>query len=252
MRATPKVYALAAALTMTVLAAGCSEPPTEAAAPASAPAASTPTPTVASSTPTTASTPTDSPPSPSPSVTKRTASDLRKALLGLKDVPAGFDVDRGDDGGGKASSNRSSCAPLVKLLNAAKVQGSQTEVQVSFSGGQEGPFVNESLDAMGDAATARSFVAGFRTAVKKCRTLSLTIDGVGTSPLTVREISFADIGDTSFAARFSATRGALEAHSKDSSSSKQARKLETSWSAPPSSGLTPQTPKLPPKTQSTR
>lgn len=204
----------AAALALTVLGAGCSggspagpassstSPPTASSTTAAASASSTPSPSATSSTP----------PSTSPSITakKRTAAELRRALLGLKDVPAGFEREAGSgDAGEKASSKRSACAALVRLLNASKVPGSRAEAHVSFSGGQQGPYVDESLDALGTATAAKAFVAEFRSAVKKCRSLSVTIDGVGTSTLTVREISFADVGSTSFAARFSASNGAL-------------------------------------------
>ncbi len=128
-------------------------------------------------------------------------------------MPAGFEVESaagGENDGGKASSSRTECSALVRLLNATKVPGSRADAQVSFSGGQDGPFVDESLDALGTAQAARSFVADSRAAVKNCRSLSLTIDGVGTSTLQVREISFASAGDSRFAARFSATKRALE------------------------------------------
>lgn len=227
----------AAALTLTVLAAGCGG------GPAGAPGTSTaPSSSVAMSPPVTASpaAPLPSPsapasqsasapasqsasasasasasgsaaPAPTPPATKkRTVAELRKALLGLKDVPAGFEVESGSTGGGgKASSGKSECAPLVRLLNASQVPGSRAAAQVSFSGGQAGPFVDESLDALGTAKTAGDFVGSYRSAVRKCRTISLRIDGAGTSPLEVREISFADVGDTSFAARFRASRGDL-------------------------------------------
>lgn len=114
------------------------------------------------------------------------------------------------DGGGTASSTRPACRALVRLLNESKVAGSQSDVQVSFSGGQDGPFVDESLDAFASPKNAAGYLADYRSAVKGCRTVSLSIDGVGTSALTVREISFAKVGDASFAARFSASSGALE------------------------------------------
>jgi len=150
-------------------------------------------------------------PAPSGRTTKRTASELRKALLSLKDVPPGFELepDPGGDEAVQASSSRSGCQALVRLLNAATVPGSKAEAQVSFSGGQEGPFVEETLAALGSTTTAQAFVTGFRSAVQTCRTVSLTVDGLGTSPLSVREISFADLGDASFAVRFRASKGAL-------------------------------------------
>lgn len=237
--------AVAMGLVLTVLVAGCNagsaDGPVTSSAPASPSAASTPVPSPRTATPSRS-------PSPSPSApTQKTTAGLRTALLGLKDVPAGFEVESESNGdfGGKASSSRSECAALVRLLNARKVPGSRADAQISFSGGQEGPFVDESLDAMGTAQKARAFVTDFRTSVKKCRTVSLTISGVGRSPIQIREISFADVGDTSFAARFSATR----AHSRGWSSSRPERSLERFWSERPSSDSTRQTPRPPPRTR---
>jgi hypothetical protein len=136
---------------------------------------------------------------------------LQKALLTLKDVPAGFQVEPDDNSGDeKATTKRGECKALVKLLNAGTLPASKADAHTGFSGGPDGPFLEEPIDAMGDAAGARAFVTGYRSAVKKCRTVSLTISGAGTSTLAVSEISFADIGDTSFAARFRATSGPLE------------------------------------------
>lgn len=207
----------ALALALTPVAAGCNASSGDAPAssapsiPAASPSSAVPTATASRSP---SATPSPSARrSPSATTTNRTAAELRKALLGLKDVPAGFEVESaagGENDGGKASSSRTECSALVRLLNATKVPGSRADAQVSFSGGQDGPFVDESLDALGTAQAARSFVADSRAAVKNCRSLSLTIDGVGTSTLQVREISFASAGDSRFAARFSATKRALE------------------------------------------
>jgi hypothetical protein len=216
MRPHPSAATLVSALTLTVLASGCSAPTTEAADPVVTPtmtatssSAATPAPSATAARPSTAAPTKPAPSTPAP--VKRTEADLRKALLGLKDMPAGFAVEADDDGGDeKATTRRNECKALAKLLNADTLPGSRADAGTAFSGGPDGPFLQESIDAMGDAAAARTFVTGYRTAVKKCRTLSLTIGGAGTSTLAVREISFADIGDTSFAASFRATSGPLE------------------------------------------
>lgn len=142
---------------------------------------------------------------------------LRKALLGLDDLPPGFESVHGDSGesgesgeSGKASSPRAQCAPLVKLLNAAATPGSVASAGVSFTGGPDGPDLDESLDAVKQAATAVSNVAGYRTAVAACESVTYSIPGAGSSTLHARRISFDPIGDASFAARFSATSGALD------------------------------------------
>lgn len=132
-------------------------------------------------------------------------------MLGLDDLPPGFESLRGHGGeGGKASSPRAQCAALVKLINADSTPGSVVSTGVSFSGGEDGPDIDESLDAMKHAAAADTYVAAYRKAVAGCESVTYSIPKVGSSTLHARRISFAKAGDKSFAARFSATSGALD------------------------------------------
>lgn len=150
-------------------------------------------------------------PSPSASAVTRTSAELRGALLTLKDLPAGFEVEKGGGGDGtRVSSSTKDCAPLVRLMNSERLTGSRAQAEVSFSGGQEGPFIDESLDALGTEQAARAFVGKYRSAVKACRTVRVSFPGVGSSSFAVREISFGRIGDDTFAARFRAKGGPLE------------------------------------------
>lgn len=166
------------------------------------------TPSSPSSQPTTTPTPLVSPP---PTAVKRTSAQLSKALLALKDLPAGFEVDKGGgDDGTTISSSKKTCAPLVRLMNSTKVAGSKAQANRSFSGGQDGPFVDETLDAMGTGSAARAFVENYRAAVNDCRSVRVSVPGVGSSDVAVRKISFAKIGDDTFAARFRAKGGPLE------------------------------------------
>lgn len=107
------------------------------------------------------------------------------------------------------SSGKKACAPLVRLMNSAKPEGSRAEAGVSFSGGQEGPFIDETLDAMGNAQAARAFVEQYRRAVTACSSVRVSVPGLGSSNVAVREVSFGKIGDRSFAARFRAEGGPL-------------------------------------------
>lgn len=158
---------------------------------------------------------------PSPSATTKkpkvppaerpvTAAQLRKALLDIHDVPASFELVKGqDDDGDHASSKKSGCADLVRLLNAAKLPGSLASAGVGFDGGQDGAFVGEDLDALASSTAAQNFVAGYRRSVKSCQAVRYRVPGVGSSTLDVRPISFTEIGDASFVARFRASRGPL-------------------------------------------
>lgn len=153
-------------------------------------------------------------PSPTPSASstrKRTRAELKGALLTLKDLPGGFEIEQGGgDDGTRVSSSKKDCAPLVRLMNSQTLAGSRAQAEVSFSGGQEGPFIDESLDAMGTAQAARAFIGKYRSAVKACGSISVSFPGVGASSFAVREISFSDLGDDTFAARFRAKGGPLE------------------------------------------
>lgn len=175
-------------------------------------------PTSPSPTATTTSTPSSSPsstpsrtPSPEPAPQQRTAAQLRKALLGLKDIPSGFerDADTAEEESSVTSSDKA-CASLVRLLNAEALPGSVADAEVSFSGGQEGPFVLESLDAFGSAAAAEDIVRTFRAGVKDCNEVTDVTPGEGKSAFDVRRISFPKLGDDSVAARFRGRTGPLE------------------------------------------
>jgi hypothetical protein len=200
----------AAATVLIGLSMGCSSTPTARVSP-----------TQASTTPSAIATTLDAPsatatasPSPRSSASLRpvvrTKGELRKALFVLDDLPPGFESAPGDGEAGKASSPRPTCAPLVKLLNAGSTPGALVSTDVSFSGGEDGPDIQESLDAFGRASAANAYVDRFRTAVGNCASVTYSIPGSGTSTLHARRISFTAAGDDSFAARFSATSGALD------------------------------------------
>lgn len=95
------------------------------------------------------------------------------------------------------------------MMNANKIAGSKSEVDRSFSGGSDGPFVDETLDSVGTKQAASHFIDGFSSAVKSCRTLKVTVPGAGSSSVEVRQISIGKIGDATFSARLRAAVGAL-------------------------------------------
>lgn len=142
---------------------------------------------------------------------QRTSAQLKNALLVLKDLPAGFEVEKsGEDDGTKLSSSKTACAPLVRLMNAATLPGSRVQATASFSGGQEGPFIDETLDGMGTAQAARAFIQKYRASAKACSSVRASVPGVGSSNVAVREVSFSRMGGETFAARFRAEGGPLD------------------------------------------
>lgn len=140
---------------MALLVSGCGGGPQTAPTPAATPptsAAATsdvsaPTSSASPAAPSTSTTPKP----PTPTGTARTSAQLRKALLSLKDVPPGFerDTSSASEDDGKLTSKRKECAPLVRLMNADKLPGSVADASVSYSGGQEGPFLDESWTRSG-------------------------------------------------------------------------------------------------------
>jgi hypothetical protein len=164
----------------------------------------TPTPTTSSTTPTVAPT---TPAAPKP----RTKAELTKALLAIEDLPTGLAIDNsGDEGDGGMSSKDSRCADVVKLFNADTAPGSTATVKRSFTGGQNGPFIEEDLDAMPSAPAATALVNRARAAVRSCKQVTLKITGVGSSPAQISEVAAPKVGSARFGVRFSATSGPLE------------------------------------------
>ncbi|MEI8408230.1 MULTISPECIES: hypothetical protein [unclassified Kribbella] len=193
---------LAVGLTLTAVACGGDSKPESASTPSATP---TPTPTATSSTPSVVPT---TPAAPAP----RTKAALTKALLALEDLPAGFAVepDTGGDDGGELSSTNSNCKKLLQLFNADVSPGAKVTVERGFSGGQNGPFVGERLEAMPSAKATTALLAATRAAVKSCTKAKLTIDGVGTSAVSITEVAAPKAGTSPIAVRVAAQSGALE------------------------------------------
>ena len=168
--------------------------------------------------PSPSSTTSASAPTPTPSTTPtrsapRTGAEIKSALLGLKDLPSGFEADPSAESGNDdpaSSSKDPKCAPLVKLTNAKTAPGSKASAKIAFSGGQDGPAVEESIDALGSAGDVKALQASFRSAVAACPVLTLTIPGVGSAKLKVAEVSAPADGEDTFAVRMTATGGPLD------------------------------------------
>lgn len=198
-----------AAVVMLALVACSPGTTTGTSSPSSTPS-STPTPTVTTPAVTT---PTAVPPSMTATTTARTAASLTKALLALADLPAGFSLEKDDSSDGPdvaVSSKDSRCAKLVAYSNADNPPGSKASADQSYSGGAQGPFIDESIDAMGSPAAVRALQKSFKQAIAACRTMTLKVPGEGSSPITVRPVSAPDAGTDPVAVRFTATSGPLE------------------------------------------
>ncbi|WP_410788467.1 hypothetical protein [Kribbella sp. C-35] len=183
---------LVAVLTLSLAACGGEEDK-----PAAGPPATTPTPTPSA----TAST-------PAAPVT-RTTTELTKALLELGDLPTGFaeDKDEADEDAKPFSSSSSRCKTLVKYLNATKAPGSKASVARTFTGGQEGPYIDYGLDAMGTADEVTDLRDAYAKAVDSCAKVTLKTDGAGSTSMKVEKITAPEYGSKPFAFRLTGTSG---------------------------------------------
>lgn len=185
--------ALTTALTLSLTACGGDDKKS------ATPPATTPTPRVSPSAPTK---------TPSGPVLRTTA-ELTKALLMLSDLPAGFTQakDEADDGSKPFSSSSSRCKTLVKYLNASKAPGSKASVTRSFAGGQEGPYIDFGLDAMGTVGKVADLQEEFADAVESCSKVTLRVEGEGSTSMKVEKIDAPQYGTGPFAFRLTGTSG---------------------------------------------
>lgn len=201
---TPSRHSAFAAVALTAVAAlaACSG--------TSTPKAST-TSTSAKTTPATPSTTPSTTTSSAAVAAPRTAAELKKALMELSDLPSGFAVepDSSNSGNPQVTSKNSKCAPFVHLSNLTAAPGSKASAHISFSAGQSGPFIDESLDALGGDAAVSALQATLKSAVSACNQVTLTVPGAGTSTVTVRTVNPPKYGTDPLAVRLTASGGPL-------------------------------------------
>ncbi|MEV4261306.1 hypothetical protein [Kribbella sp. NPDC049584] len=163
-------------------------------------------------TPVSSPAPSSTPSAPEPPSTvpvTRTADELTKALLELNDLPSGFsqEKDEADDGSKPFSSPSSRCKTLVKYLNATKAPGSKASVTRTFTGGQEGPYIDYGLDSMGTAADVDDLRDSYAKAVDSCTKVTLKTEGSGNTSMKVEKITAPSYGTKPFAFQLTGTSG---------------------------------------------
>lgn len=169
-----------------------------------------------SSTPSVTATPTESTPTDQPTETgpvKRTKAELTKALLDLADLPSGFSAEKDDPsdaGSTPFSSPTSKCKTLVKYLNADEAPNAKVSVSRSFSGGQEGPYIDFSLDSMSTSKAVGKLQTSYQEAVASCKKVTMRMDGSGSTQMEVVEITAPKFGDDPFAFKLTGVSGPKE------------------------------------------
>ncbi|MFD7158874.1 hypothetical protein ACFV9C_30040 [Kribbella sp. NPDC059898] len=157
--------------------------------------------------PSSSTTPSAAPSTPAGPVT-RTPAELTQALLQLADLPSGFALDKDEDDGTKPfSAPTSRCKPLVKYLNASKAPGSKATATRTFTGGQEGPYIDYGLDSMGTAAEVDDLRAAYAKAVDDCSKVTLKTAGSGNTSMKVEAITAPAYGTKPFAFQLTGTSG---------------------------------------------
>lgn len=156
--------------------------------------------------------PVASAPAPSPTPPERTAAALKEALLAVEDLPAGYEVQPGAEEGGAtpvARSDDPKCAAFVRLINAENLPGSTASALVAFAGGPEGPFAEEWIEAMGDAAAVSDMQAQLQASVDDCDEVRVSLPGSGAADMELTTVEAPAVGDNPIAYRMRATGGAL-------------------------------------------
>lgn len=140
------------------------------------------------------------------------AAALKSALIVLEDLPSGWQIepDGGGDGAASVTSTDAGCPAYVAFANATKAPDSRADAAVSFSGGQDGPFVSEGIDTLASADAVAALQKDLASAVSTCRTVTLTIPGQGSSPMTLTKVSAPQVGGHPLATRLTARGGDLD------------------------------------------
>lgn len=151
-------------------------------------------------------------PGPSSTIPQRTEATLRQALLALEDLPEGYEVQPEAEGGGATPVARSEdpkCASFVRLINADALPGSKASAIVAFTGGPEGPFAEEWIEAMGDAKAVTDMQAKLRASVDDCSEVTVSLPGSGAADMELSTVEAPAVGSNPIAYRMRATNGAL-------------------------------------------
>lgn len=127
-------------------------------------------------------------------------------------MPTGYAVDNGATAQAArpvASSTLPACSALVSLVNADKAATATATALVSLDGGADNTSVDESLEAFATPEAARAELTQESSAVQSCPKLTIRVPEVGKVAFAVAQVSFPQVGDSTFATRFTAASGDL-------------------------------------------
>jgi hypothetical protein len=143
-----------------------------------------------------------------------TTEELKKALLVLSDLPAGYSENSDSSSGGASaeptatSSVDATSAECDQLFNEfGNAQGAGVEqgaASAEFEKGATGPFVKETLESYRDAGRLQQEMTKVREAVDKCGEFTV-MDSEGEARVKVSNASFPKLGDVTAAFKLEAT-----------------------------------------------
>lgn len=150
--------------------------------------------------------------SPSSTSPARTTAVLKQALLAAEDLPKGYAMQPEAEEGGAtpvASSDDPSCRAFVRLINAQRLPGSKASAIAAFAGGNEGPFVEEWLEAMNGTAAVSEVQGQLRSSVASCHQVTVSLPGAGSAPMDLTSVRAPAVGSDPISYRMTARHGAL-------------------------------------------
>lgn len=151
-------------------------------------------------------------PTAAPAKPQRTEAALKQALLAVEDLPEGYEVQPEAEEGSAtpvARSDDPKCAAFVRLINAERLPGSTASALVAFAGGPEGPFAEEWIEAMGDAAAVSDIQTQLRSSVDECGEVTVSLPGSGSAAMELTTVEAPAVGSNPVAYRMRAKGGAL-------------------------------------------
>jgi hypothetical protein len=149
---------------------------------------------------------------PTQAAPDRSEATLKKALLAVEDLPSGYVVQPEAEEGGATPVARSEdpkCQAFVRLINAETLPGSKANALVAFAGGNEGPFVEQWLEAMGAPSAVAAAQEQLETSVEGCGEVTVSLPGSGAAEMELTSVEPPAVGSNPIAYRMSAKDGAL-------------------------------------------
>ncbi|HEY3005277.1 MAG TPA: hypothetical protein VGJ44_23225 [Kribbellaceae bacterium] len=129
----------------------------------------------------------------------------------MKDLPSGWSVDTSNEqDDSKLTSTDPKCAAFLRYSNTDTAPGSKAMASRSFSGGQNGPYIDESFDWMGSVPASSALIKSFAASARSCHKAVVKVPGQPSSAIAIAEVSAPKFGTSPFAVRMTGTGGPFQ------------------------------------------